>query len=210
MLESLFFSSYYAYLKGNLSDCKMYYNFFKEEYLLHPNKNILSKYQLVDLKNIINSIKLGKIIVCNSTYNEYINANISTAIVPQKQPEIIEKIHKDAFSSLNSLIKAREGLHLANIEHPCGSYGAVDMFYMDCETAYPLEVKKDFGDHHLIGQIAKYDLFFKLQLHLKMYQRVQPVTVCHGYDDFTINELKKMGVITLIYSLNNKLTLNYI
>ncbi|MBD3260558.1 MAG: hypothetical protein GF334_02600 [Candidatus Altiarchaeales archaeon] len=114
------------------------------------------------------------------------------------QADLVRKIHYEGLEGLNKILGERVDLY--NLEHPCPPYGAVDMVYMGSETAYPLEVKKDHGGHDLIGQIMKYDLFFKMRLHLEHYRYVQAVTICKTYDGFALRELKKMGVQTLKYS----------
>jgi hypothetical protein len=73
------------------------------------------------------------------------------------------------------------------------------MVYQDDVNVYPLEVKIGQGKHDLLGQILKYDLFFKLQLHLRLYEDVRPVTLCSHYQDFVLKELKKRNIITLRY-----------
>lgn len=207
MIETLYFKSYYALLKGNLEECRMYLDFFKEEHKLNPNHKPLNKYQLQGLKDIVIAVSTGNISRYTSNIDPYVTDNVPAVIAPQKQSEIVEKIHKEAFSELRALINAGEGFRLVNIEHPCGDYGAVDMYYRGSEVAYPTEIKKDEGAHDLIGQIMKYDLYFKLQLHLKFYQTVRPITICHSYNNFTLGELKKMGVITLKYKIEDRLKL---
>jgi hypothetical protein len=82
------------------------------------------------------------------------------------------------------------------------------MLYKDDKIIYPLEIKIKEGRHDILGQILKYERFFQFQLHLKLFEKVQPVTLCSFYNDFTLKELKKKGVIALKYErVNDRLKL---
>lgn len=75
------------------------------------------------------------------------------------------------------------------------------MVYRSHNISYPTELKVSEGKHDLIGQINKYTLYFKMQMHLKHYDEVQPVTICNNYNQHTLTELKRLSVITLKYDL---------
>ena len=77
------------------------------------------------------------------------------------------------------------------------------MVYMGKDTIYPVEVKRGQGEHDLIGQISKYDLYHRLQSHYRHYEHVKSITICHSYNSFTIHELKKMDILTLSYTLTD-------
>lgn len=202
MVEALYFQTYFAYLKGNLSDARMFFEFMVEEFKKKKDPNVLTKKQLLQLKEIKAAIKTGKIETAawiteenKSTLNEKGDLDI-------KQTELVRKIHFEGSETLRKVFKS-EALELHNIEHPCGKYGAVDMVYRDQDTFYPIEVKRHEGKHDLIGQIAKYTFYFKLRLNLKVYSDVQPVTICNSYNPHTLTELKRMSVVTLKYVLRN-------
>jgi hypothetical protein len=118
--------------------------------------------------------------------------------MPQK--DLVKRIYLEGTTQLKEILDAEEDFYLYSIEHPCDQYGFVDMYYRDKKTAFPLEVKVGAGDHKLIGQIMKYDLYSRLHLHEKAYVQVQAVTLCGSYDEYTISELKKNGVIPVLYS----------
>jgi hypothetical protein len=179
----------------------MYYTFLKEEFNKSGDIKALTTEQLKILKTIKESTKSNKIInleIVDSFEDPHNN------LPPEKDNEQVQKtlvkeIHLEVGQLIN-LLKPCGKLLLENIEHPCGGdLGFVDMLYKDDKTAYPLEVKVNEGKHDLLGQILKYERFFQFQLHLKLFEKVQPVTLCSFYNDFTLKELKKRGVITLKY-----------
>lgn len=118
-------------------------------------------------------------------------------------------IHMEGLNQLKEIFN--DDVHIYNIEHPCGSYGVVDMVYKGRDTIYPVEIKRGKGEHDIIGQIGKYDLYHRLRLHYKHYTHVQPVTICNSYHKFALNELKQMKVFTLLYTLiNNRILVKVI
>lgn len=200
MVESLYFQTYYAYLKGNLSDTKMFFEFLVEEFKIKKDINALTKKQLKQLKKIKEAIKTGKIETAAWVTEENKTISDNKKEPDIKQTELVKKIHFEGSETLRKILNS-EALELHDIEHPCGKYGAVDMVYRDHETFYPIEVKRHEGKHDLIGQIAKYTLFFRLGLHLKVYSEVQPVTICNSYNPHTLTELKRISVVTLKYDI---------
>lgn len=199
MIEPLFFSCYYAYLLGNLEKARMYFSVIREEYKAHGRPDSLKEYQLIELKKIKEAIITGHI-SRNKWLDETLVGPPRSSDIKIKQAELVKKIHTEGLEQLKDILQ--DDIYLYNIEHPCGSYGAVDMVYMGRNTIYPLEVKRGRGEHDLIGQISKYDLFHRLQLHYKHYEHVQSVTICNSYDQFTVHELRTMDVLPLSYSLN--------
>jgi len=200
MIRSLFFTCYYAYLLGNFEKSQMFYSLLREEFSTQGKPDSLERYQILELKRVKEALTTGRI-----SRNEWLDEvpttmPSSSPDVTIKQPELVKRIHSEGFKQLKEILQ--DDIYLYNIEHPCGSYGAVDMVYMGNDTVYPVEVKRGCGEHDLIGQIGKYDLHHKLQLHYRHYGQVKPVTICNSYNSFTINELRTMGVTALKYTLN--------
>ena len=200
MFEALYFFCYYSYLLGDLDKSKMYYTLLSNEFKTYGTQDSLKEHQFLELKKIKGAINTG-----NISRNKWINENVpsgpSKSDAKIKQPELVKRIHTQGIGQLSELLN--DDIYLYNIEHPCHPYGAVDMVYMGKDTIYPVEVKTGQGEHDLIGQISKYDLFHRLQLHYKQYEHVQPVTICHSYQSFTIHKLRTMGVKVLSYSLSD-------
>ena len=181
----------------------MFYEMLRDELKNTKDKNPLCPEYLSELKKVRDSIKTGSF-VSGSWVEDRTPIRIPKTSKEEftgNQDDLVRKIHYEAFDELKDLLGGRDGFRLYNIEHPCGIYGAVDMVYSDGYTSYPLEVKKDEGRHDLISQIAKYDLSFKLHLHLKKYRKVEPVVVCGHYQNNVIKELKSIGVTVLMYWL---------
>jgi len=199
MIEPLYFFCYYAYLSGDLEKTRMYFSIIREEYKSCGKPNSLKKHQLIELKKIKGALTTGNI-SRNKWLDETVIGPSYSSEIKIKQVELVRRIHIDGLEQLKEILQ--DDLWLYNIEHPCGPYGAVDMVYMGKDTIYPVEVKRGCGKHDLIGQISKYDLYHRLQLHYKHYERVQSVTICNSYDPFTIRELQMMGIRMLSYSFS--------
>jgi len=202
MLNALYYHTYYAYLQGDLSKAQMYYGMLKDEYNAHKDRTALDTYQLQELKSVRSAIESGTI-AKNVWVTEAHSPTTEDKSSGIKQTELVKRIHYEAEDSVRQCLKSDDSLQLYNIEHPCGDYGRVDMVYTDDTTAYPTEIKPAEGRHDLLGQIAKYTLYFRLRLHLRHFKRVQPVTICSSYDKHTLAELKRMSVVTLRYSISN-------
>lgn len=202
MVESLYFQTYKAFLLGDLTNAKMYFEFLVEEFRNKKNPKALSNNQLIVLKTIRSALQSGMI-----EKQQWVSESSIPLYNPQETPninqvELVRRIHFGGLKRLAELLQAPD-LELYNIEHPCGAYGAVDMVYKSKDTVYPVEVKRHEGKHDLIGQIGKYDLHFKLNLSLKHYESVQPVTLCNSYNPHTLAELKRLSVITLRYNITD-------
>lgn len=200
MVEALYFQTYHSFLIGNFNDTKMFFEFLVDEFKKKKDPNALSQRQLKELKTIRSAIQTGKIETQEWIKEPQITSTSPAEAPDIKQNELVRLIHYKGLQTLKELLQAPD-IELYNIEHPCGSYGAVDMVYSSKNVVYPVEVKRHEGKHDLIGQINKYTLHFKLNLHLKHYEEVQPVTICNSYNDHTLAELKRLSVITLRYSI---------
>lgn len=205
MINTLYFKCYYSFLRSNISDTEMYYSFLKEEYRKRKDRNALKIHQLYELKRIREALNTGNLPRGSWLDETPILGPLTQPTAEFKQNMLAMMIDKNK-DQLKELLK--DDLSLYNIEHPCGDFGKCDMVYMGKDTVYPLELKKDQGRHDLLGQIEKYDLYHQFRLHYRHYDFVQGVTVCSSYDSFTLKELKKMRVKTIVYSIvKDKLSL---
>lgn len=201
MIDTLYYYAYYSYLKSDLDSTRMYFEMLRDEYNARKDKNILNNYQLKELKAIRTAIASG-MIAKNIWVEETSVPTTKDTGTPVKQTELVKRIYYEATDSLKQCLQS-DNLYLYNIEHPCGGYGRVDMVYMDDVIAYPTEIKPAEGRHDILGQIAKYTLYFRMLLHIKHFKSVQPVTICNSYDKHTLAELKRMSVTTLRYYMNS-------
>lgn len=201
MITALFHKCYYAFLRGDLEESQMFFNFLKEEFRKTGNRNALNKYQLRLLKKAKTALDTGK-----TSRDAWLQEPDVTCFSKSERPNP-DKSHKDLVraiyaetTQLRDLIGDSCGnFHLHNIEQPCPPHGKADMVYLDKIYAYPVEVKPGVGGHDVVGQILKYDQSLRMLLHLRFWEDVKPITICWGYSDFAINELKKCGVITIQY-----------
>jgi hypothetical protein len=197
IIETLYFYTYYAYLLGHLKDASMYYSLLKDEFKEAGWQDSLENHQFLELKRIKHAINTGDIAQATGIETPMVLGPQVESPSNTAQKELVREIYLQGAEQLNTILK--DDVYLYNIEHPCGEYGNVDMVYRGNDTVYPVEVKKDQGKHDLIGQINKYSLFHRLQLHLKCYKFVRPVTICQSYLPYVLKELKKYGVLTLGY-----------
>lgn len=209
MIEAFFHKCYYSYLDGNLENAKMYMDFLREEFRSTGNKDALNKYQLRHLKKVRDAIKEESIreSVWTEKLKEVPDSTPSKESI-KKHQDIVKEIHKNAFT-LKSILSSNIGeFLLENIEHPCPPYGRIDMLYRDDVYVYPVEVKPGRGDHDIVGQILKYDRFCRKNLHLRLWEDVKAVTVCKSYSNFAFQELKRRGIITVLFeSIGNGIKL---
>ena len=209
MIETLYFLCYYAYLKSDLENATMYYAMLREEFLKKGKRSSLREDQYRELAKVKRALDTGLIPTLKWLDEPNTTLDIGDTSKPDhvlRQDKLVKLIHTQGLNYIKDILG--DDIYLHNIEQPCTPYGAVDMVYMGEKTVYPLEVKKDQGRHDLIGQIYKYDLFHKLHLHYKFYERVQSVTICRSYDVLTLEELKKMGILPLIYSIGDSITIS--
>jgi hypothetical protein len=183
----------------------MYYSFLKEEYQKKKDKNSLKVHQLYTLKKIREALNTGNLPRGGWLDDTPVLGPPTQPTAEFKQDKLARIIDQNR-DQLKELLK--DDLSLYNLEHPCGDFGKCDMVYMGKDTVYPLELKKDQGRHDLIGQIIKYDLYHRFRLHYRHYDFVQSVTICSSYEPYTLKELKKLRVKTIVYSIvKDKLSL---
>jgi hypothetical protein len=197
VIETLYFFTYYAYLLGSLKEANIYYSLLKNEFKEAGRQDSLENYQLLELKRIKHAINTGELAQAIGIDTPIQSGPPAEALSIKAQKELVKEIYLQGTEQLKNILE--KNLYLYNIEHPCGEYGNVDMVYRGVDTVYPVEVKKDQGKHDLIGQINKYTLFHKLQLHLKYYKFVRPVTICQSYQPYALRCLKQCEVLTLGY-----------
>lgn len=181
----------------------MYLDMLREEYKSDTSKKALTKDHLLILKDIREALRTGKIV--SKKWSKQVP--VSTIPIGMKSPvdnqvQLVKFIYEKGTSQLESIFK--EPVHLYNIEQPCGPYGYVDMVYEGARSMYPVEIKKGIAGHDVVGQIGKYDLWHKLRLHYGHYDRVQSAVIARGYDQYAVEELRRMGVIPMTYSIEGK------
>lgn len=202
MIETLYFHTYFSYLKGNLDETEMFFEMLKDEYKNRRDPKALNLKQIDNLKIIRSSLKSGKFHTHGTEWVLQNNVRVTGRPSPNiYQDELVKKIYFEGFDSMRELLESDVSLKLYNIEHPCGECGAVDMVFKDDRRIYPVEIKRTEGKHDIIGQIMKYTLHFKFQLHYKLFEDVKPVTVCNSYNPQVLQELKKLGVLPIKYTI---------
>lgn len=203
MLSTLYYFCHRAYLIGDEHSAKMYLDMLREEYRTRSSHESLTRCQLQTLKEIREALTTGKVIA--KKWSDQLPADIApegTKSPVESQAQLVKFIHDKGKAQLESIFK--EAVQLHNIEQPCGPYGRVDMVYAGDRSMYPVEIKKSVAGHDVIGQIGKYDLWHKLRLHYGQYDRVQSAVIARGYDQYALDELRRMGVLPLTYAIEGK------
>jgi hypothetical protein len=172
----------------------MYFDFLKDEFKHNPES--IDDDKLSILKEISTAIKTGVKPTVAWVYEKV--PIISYTKQENNQRELLYKLLKYT-EQLEKILKTKN-LKPYNMEHPCGEYGIVDLVFKDDDTIYPCEVKCNEGKHDIIGQILKYELYFKLKLNLCHWKKVQALTICNAYNPNTIIELKRHNIIPLHYN----------
>ena len=192
MVLSLYFRCHYAFLLGNLADASMYLDMLREEF--KSGVGGLKPHQMAELAKVREAVRTGN--VARNVWSDPTGGFSPPDERPDVgQDELVRRLHE------SGRMPAMLGdVRLVNVEQPCPPYGRVDMLYRDSDTVYPVEVKVGRGNHDLLGQIGKYDLYHRLRLHLGLYEFVKSVTICHAYDDYALAGLMGMGVLPLTYS----------
>jgi len=197
MVKALYYHCYYAYLKGDFEGASLYFNLLRDEFKIQGRKDDLDSGQYQELAHIRTALETGSI-----STKSWVSQD---TIVPDdkerqdiRQDDLVRRIHEQGLSCLRKIFN--DNLSLYNLEHPCPPYGRVDMVYKGNDTLYVVEVKKDRGEHDLIGQILKYDLYNKMRLHYGLYDRVVSATICHSYQEQVCEELKSYGIRPLVYT----------
>jgi hypothetical protein len=87
------------------------------------------------------------------------------------------------------------------------AYGNVDIVAYTDLYAWPIEVKLGCADHRIVGQIYKYMKHFLYMLNYGLYRDVVGITIAREYSEDALQELSKMNVVPIKYSVHNGLCL---
>ena len=68
------------------------------------------------------------------------------------------------------------------------------------EVFYPIELKIAQGTHSAVSQCSKYCYYFYRKLRYDRYKKIQGVVIASGFDDWSVNELRRVGhwIFTII------------
>ncbi len=69
---------------------------------------------------------------------------------------------------------------------------------------YPIELKIAQADHRAVSQCNKYCWYFYRQLRYNRYRKIQGVVCAAGFDNWSINELRREGIWIFDMVPNNK------
>jgi RecB family endonuclease NucS len=199
IVEELYYKLYNAVLLGNIDDSRTYLGLLREEYATcEKDFEILNNGKFDHLQQLSIAVEQG-LTVKNFNYKD---DNVDTTNKDEDQfiteKELVIRICKG--NELKKLLKASDNFYIYNLEHPT-KYGKIDIVAQDNLTTYIIETKKSHARYSVISQIDKYLLDFKLKLNLKHYTKVIGIVIANGYIGNVTNELVKLGVMPVKYTI---------
>lgn len=128
------------------------------------------------------------------------HAILSKAIPFQREEDLRNYIatHPDILNILDPHIQIR------GMEIPTENGYRCDILAESTSHYYPIELKIGQTNHAVVSQICKYCYYFYRQFRYGWHKPIQGVVIANGFDDWSINELRREGIILLEVLPNNK------
>ena len=207
LVETLYYQLNSSVLTGNVEDSKMYLAFLREEYERDCCQfEVLKKdYRWSHLELLGSAIDKGQIVKnfekVESVHDRRVPIKQDSEFVFDSQDVLVREMNKSK-DLLRECLRAKEDFYFCNLEYET-KFGRVDIVAEDSDTVYPIEVKKGYASHEVIGQINKYIYHFKLWLINRTYEHVVGVVIANGFDEYILQELSSYGAIAIKYSVRN-------
>jgi len=200
--QLLYFNFRYSILKNDRKNMKFYKETIGKVLKKEPSVfEVLNPYKKEELHNLI---KIANSDTPPASLLKEIPMGNIVEVLSKSEYEIPEKdlndsIFKGNISKINELIN--RDLKVITQECPVGSFGFVDITARDEkeDEFWILELKSSTANHKIIGQVLKYVQHYEGKLINRQFEKVRALTVCGGYDNFSLRELKKIGINTLRY-----------
>jgi len=198
-IETLYYLLDIAVIQGDVEKSKTYLDLLRHEYE-QCNKNFD---QLKEDDRFENLINLGKIIDENKLVKKYDfeflkneQKTESDGKIVEKEKELQRLICKNSYL-LKDVISP--DFNLESCEQKT-TFGFVDLVGRDKDTVYVIELKRETAKHDVVSQIDKYMYEFKIKLIYKLWKKVQGVVIANCFQDYALRELRKNGIICVVYS----------
>ena len=137
------------------------------------------------------------------TYELYSGKTLATRLPIEIRPNIKscpiafakESELRDYLAAHMDLITAALGeqVRLVGTEVETDFEYRCDIVAENAKKFYPIELKIVQGKHQVVSQIEKYCFYFYRTLRYNHYRDIQGVVFASGFDDYSINELRKRG-----------------
>lgn len=200
LVETLYYQTYNYFLLDDLKNAKMYLTFLREEY-----EKDFDSFEVLKKDNRFEFlVKLGDAIDNNKKLNFEIEKPKVSKVLRDEEDTIFRtqnELTKAIFLSLDNLricLGVDSSFNIRSTEEET-RFGRVDVVAIDKDTIYPIELKKSEAKHDCIGQISKYILHYRLGLINKIYNNVLGILISNSFDEYTLRELYKLGVIAIKY-----------
>jgi RecB family endonuclease NucS len=116
---------------------------------------------------------------------------IGSKNIPFKQEKDLRKFLASHISVVRAAI-ARD-IELVGQEVDTDFEFKCDLVVATKDLFFPIELKIVQASHKVVSQIDKYCFYFYRQLRYNFYKDIQGVVVANGYDDWSINQLRRAG-----------------
>jgi RecB family endonuclease NucS len=121
--------------------------------------------------------------------------SIRQPIQPRKIPFKLESELKDyLIKNADKLCEAlRDRIKVTGSEVETEGDYRCDIVAESDETLYAIELKIAQGNHAVVSQCSKYCYYFYRKLRYDRFKKVQGVVIANGFDQWSINELRREG-----------------
>ena len=99
-----------------------------------------------------------------------------------KNPQILAQALEDGIKIMGREVET-------DFEYRCDIVAESEKFF------YPVELKIAQTDHAVVSQIQKYCFYFYRKLRYNHFKEIQGVVLSVGFDNWSINELRRDGII---------------
>lgn len=124
-----------------------------------------------------------------------IRQSISPKNIPFKRQTELSKYLKEHPDLLSTV--CNEPVIITGTEVEVDHEYKCDIVAESKERFYPIELKIAQSDHQVVSQILKYCFFFYRKLRYSRYKKIQGVVISNGYCAWSVNELRREGIICL-------------
>jgi hypothetical protein len=203
-----------SYLNGNFEEAKKWLGLLRKMNSKYPEMfydlDQFDRDRLLTIsKALTNGEYISKLGVITSIEEKTQTSKESFSDIDlQKEKQLVKLlIHNE---ELFQRILGFPDMKLACLEQET-NYGNVDIVAYSKLYAIPIEVKLNKAYHPIVGQISKYMKYFFYKINYKIWRDVVGVTIAQDYSEDALQELRKINVIPLVYSvINEKLVLKRI
>ncbi len=132
----------------------------------------------------------------NGTYKKREPVTIRTAISPKQLPFKNEGDLENHLASNPDILSAalRDQVEIVGTQVETDCDYKCDIVAKSQQIFYPIELKIGQANHQVVSQCNKYCFYFYRTLRYDRYKDIQGIVCGNGFDDWSINELRREGI----------------